>query len=134
MAKRSLAERLRIQAGQRVLIMNPPPGYVERLGALPEGVEVVHESTGEGEFDFVHLFVKDVAELERLGPVALEAVKYDGVLWMSYPKRSSKVKTDISRDVGWDVVHEAGLRAVTQVSIDDVWSALRFRPAEQVGK
>ena len=134
MAKRTLVERLRIQAGQRMLIMNPPPGYVESLGELPEGVEVVHEPAEEGEYDFVHLFVKDVAELERLGPVALGAVRYDGVLWLSYPKRSSKVKTDITRDVGWDVVGEAGLRPVTQVSIDEVWSALRFRPVEKVGK
>ena len=66
--------------------------------------------------------------------MALESITYDGVLWISYPKRSSKVKTDLSRDVGWDVVANAGLRPVTQVSVDETWSALRFRPLEQVGK
>ena len=88
----------------------------------------------EGKYDFVHLFVTDGAELERLGPVALQSVTYDGLLWISYPKRSSKVETDLSRDVGWEVVANAGLRPVTQVSIDATWSALRFRPFEQVGK
>ncbi len=68
------------------------------------------------------------------GPTAVSAVKHDGLLWISYPKRSSKVETDITRDVGWEAVTQAGLRAVTQVSINDVWSALRFRPVDRIGK
>jgi hypothetical protein len=72
--------------------------------------------------------------VERLGPTALDAVRYDGLLWMSYPKRSSKVETDITRDRGWHMLAQAGLRPVTQVSIDATWSGLRFRPIEQVGK
>lgn len=126
-----LVKKLRLQSAQRVLILNTPPGYMDELGDLPPGVEVVYQP--EGTFDFVHLFVKNVAELERLGPEAIQAVEYDGLLWISYPKRSSKVETDITRDVGWDVMARAGLRPVTQISINDVWSALRFRPAERVG-
>jgi hypothetical protein len=82
----------------------------------------------------LHLFVKDVAELESLGLTAIKAVKHDGLLWISYPKQSSEVETDLTRDVGWGLLAKAGLRAVTQVSINDVWSALRFRPSERVGK
>jgi len=132
MAKTSLANRLRIQTGQRILIMNAPPGYMDELGDLPDDVEAAHEP--KGTFDLVHLFVKNVAELESLGPAAIEAVKYDGLLWMSYPKRSSKVQTDITRDAGWDVLTQAGLRPVTQVSINDVWSALCFRLVNEVGR
>jgi hypothetical protein len=141
MAPSTLIKKLRIKPGQRITVINPPPGYLDQLGDLPEGVELAGEPEGAGlanqpggTFDFVHLFVKNVAELERLGPTALHSVKHDGLLWISYPKRSSKVETDISRDVGWDVIKEAGLKPVTQVSIDAVWSALRFRPAERVGK
>jgi hypothetical protein len=132
MTRASLVKKLRIQPGQRVLIMNPPPGYMDELGDLPDAVDVVHAP--EGTFDFVHLFVKNVAELDSLGPTAIEAVKNDGLLWVSYPKRSSKVETDITRDVGWDLMAQAGLRPVTQISIDDVWSALRFRPKDRVGR
>ena len=132
MTKSSLIKKLRIQAGQRVLILNPPAGYVESLGDLPEGVKLADKP--EGTFDFVHLFVRDSNELGNLAPAAIAAVAYDGLLWISYPKRSSKVETDLSRDVLWDLMMETGLRPVTQVSIDDVWSALRFRPAEKVGK
>lgn len=128
----TLAGKLRMQPGQRVLIINAPPGYLEQLGTLPKGVDVL--DAPDGKIDFVHLFVRDIADLEQLGPVALNAVTYDGLLWISYPKRSSKVNTDISRDTGWDVIAQAGLRPVMQVSVDETWSALRFRPAEQVGK
>lgn len=132
MGKTTLAGKLRMQPGQRVLIMNAPSGYVEGLDPLPEGIELAE--VPEGKYDFVHLFVTNEAELERLGLVALEAVTYDGLLWVSYPKQSSKVETDLNRDVGWEIVANAGLRPVTQVSIDEAWSALRFRPLEQVGK
>ncbi len=127
-----LIKKLRIQPGQRVLILNPPEGYVASLGDLPEGVEL--SDVAEGKFDFVHLFVRDSAELDALRPAALEVLTYDGVLWISYPKKSAKVPTDLSRDVLWDLMGDTGLRPVTQIAIDAVWSALRFRPTEVVGK
>jgi hypothetical protein len=49
-------------------------------------------------------------------------------LWIAYPKRMSGVETDLTRDVGWEPLHGLGLRAVANVAVDDVWSALRFRP------
>lgn len=126
-----LVKKLRIQTGQRILILNAPSGYTESLGELPEGVEM--SEVPEGEFDFVHLFVKDSNEFASLGPAAIEAIKYDGLLWLSYPKRSSKVESDLTRDVMWELMADTGLRPVTQVSIDPVWSALRFRPWDEVG-
>ena len=132
MNRMNLAGKLRMQAGQRVLIMNAPQGYLAALEPLPEGLEVFDGA--DGRFDLVQLFVKNVLELEELGPVVLKAVTYDGLLWISYPKRSSRVDTDISRDTGWDVIYQAGLRPVAQISIDETWSALRFRPAERIGK
>jgi hypothetical protein len=87
-----------------------------------------------GKYDFVHLFVKDRAEFSQFGDIAMDAAEYDGLLWISYPKRSSKVDTDLSRDAMWDLTTDRGLRPVAQVSIDEVWSAVRFRPAELVAK
>jgi len=127
----SLIKKLRIQPGQRLLILNIPEGYISTLGQLPEGVEVIDMPNGV--FDFVQVFVKSISELEKQAPVAIKAVKYDGLLWICYPKQSSGIKTDINRDTGWSVVQKAGLRPVTQVAIDDTWSALRFRPVERVG-
>jgi hypothetical protein len=82
--------------------------------------------------DFVQLFVRDSAELAQHAPAALAAIKPDGVLWIAYPKQSAKVKTDITRDRGWEPVIAAGLRPVTQIAVDETWSALRWRPIELV--
>ena len=132
MANSSLLKKLQIKSGQRIAIINPPQGYLDELGPLPERTKLAKRVTGT--FDLVHLFVKNVAELNKLAPKAIRAVRPDGILWISYPKASSQVETDITRDAGWDVVRQAGLRPVTQIAINEVWSALRFRPIEQVGK
>ena len=98
---------------------------------MPEGVELAQEP--QGTFDFVQVFAKDLPELERLATLAAGAVKDDGLFWVSYPKKSSKVESELSRDVVWKAVAKTGLRPVTQIAINDVWSALRFRPPEKVG-
>jgi len=122
-----LIKKLRLSAGQRALVLNAPEGYLDRLGDLPVAGEPA------GTFDFVQLFVRTQAELEQQGPAAYQAVRYDGLLWICYPKKSAGVESDLSRDVVWEIVAQSGLRPVTQVSIDAIWSALRFRPPERVG-
>lgn len=126
----SLIKKLGIKPKQRIIILNAPQGYREQLGTLPSDVELV--TTLDGTFDLVHVFVKNKAEVDRYAPMAIQAVKAGGLLWISYPKKSSKVTTDITRDTGWDVVWHAEWRPVTQIAIDEVWSALRFRPISEV--
>lgn len=132
MTNEALVKKLQLKPGLRALFLNPPTGVLEALGPLPEGVEQVDGP--DGTLDFALVFVRDRAELAALTPVALAAVRLDGVLWMAYPKLSSKVKTDITRDRGWEPMTAAGLRPVAQVAIDETWSALRFRPIERVGR
>ena len=127
----SLAKKLRLQGARRALILNAPQGYLDTLGDVPEGLEIQHETGGE--FDFAHLFVTDGAELERFIEPLLDAIKYDGILWISYPKGSSGVKTDLNRDKLWAAMSGKGIRPVTQVSINAIWSAMRFRPSDRVG-
>ena len=106
--------------------------YIESLGEFPEGVEV--SEVPEGAYDFVHLFVQDSGECASLGLPAIETVGYDGLLWISYPRRSSEVETALSRDVMWELVKDMALTPVAQVSISPIWSALRFRPSDEAGK
>ena len=100
------------------------------LGTLLEGVEV--HTSAEGTFDFVQAFMYNKGDVENLAPTAIQALKPGGLLWFSYPKKTSNIKTDITRDIGWESVWNAGIRPVTQIAIDDTWSALRFRPASEV--
>ncbi len=128
----SLAQKLQMRPGSRVLVVNAPEDYLAALSPLPEGAEVSEGEDATGQYDVVQTFVKDRLDVERYAALALGALRAGGVLWFSYPKQSSKVATDLTRDRGWDVVARAGLRPVAQVSVDDVWSAVRFRPEADV--
>jgi hypothetical protein len=64
----------------------------------------------------------------------LKNIEPDSVLWFAYPKGTSKIKTDINRDTIRVTGEEYGITTVTAISIDDTWSALRFRPVDRVGK
>ena len=132
MTTRPLTERLNLTGQLRALIMNAPKGYRTLLGPLPPDITV--NTKPSGRYDFVHLFVNNRDELARLGPDAMNAVKPMAIFWISYPKKTAKTDTDMSRDEGWEVVTDAGFETVAQVAVDDVWSALRFRPAAEVGK
>lgn len=132
MAISALAKKLRLQNAHNALILNAPDGYIEMLGELPE--ELTIEGDLSKKFDFAHLFVKDRHELDLFIALVLQAIEYDAILWISYPKGSSGVKTDLNRDKLWKALTDKSIRPVTQISIDKVWSAMRFRPPEKVVK
>jgi hypothetical protein len=135
MAPSPLTKKLRIGPGDRVLLVAPPDGFVTMLGELPEGVQVTEATATpeQGAFDVVRTFVRKKADIDCLAPIAFNAAKPGGIVWFTYPKLASKVKTDINRDAGWDAVSAAGWRGVTQIAVDETWSALRFRPEAEVG-
>ena len=132
MTTRPLTERLNLTGQLRALIMNAPKGYRTLLGPLPPDITV--NTKPSGRYDFVHLFVNNREELATLGPAAMNAVKPMAIFWISYPKQGGGVESDITRDHGWDLVKQAGFDTVAQVAVNDIWSALRFRPAEDIGK
>ena len=126
------AKKLLLHRAQHALLLNAPEGYLEVLGEVPEGVTIEREPSGQ--FDFAHLFVKDRNELEQFIDQVLQVIDHDAILWISYPKGTSGVKTDLNRDVLWKTLSDKDIRPVSQVSIDRVWSAIRFRPPEEVGR
>lgn len=129
----SLASKLQIKPGMRLGIFNAPTDNPDLLDDLAADVTRVDDAA-PGSLDALLLFAANVAELEEFAPQVLPLIKHDGLLWLAYPKKSGKIKSDINRDVGWDVVNREGLRAIRQISIDETWSALRWRPLDKVGK
>lgn len=132
MTEMSLAKKLGLKPGHRVAVLNAPARFRERIQPLPEGVDLA--KTLSGAFDCVLAFTQNQAAVHRDGLAALAATKPGGLVWLAYPKQSARVKTDITRDRGWDAVFAAGWRPVSLISIDDTWSALRFRPEADVKK
>lgn len=80
------------------------------------------------------VFVNNSGEFLDFLKNRLEYIESDSVLWFAYPKGTSKIKTDINRDTIRKTGEAYGITTVTAISIDETWSALRFRPIEKVGK
>jgi len=101
----------------------------------PEGYSLNVEDTGgtEGKYAFVQLFVGSAADVRERAPEAAGMLEEDAVFWISYPKKSKSAKPDINRDSLAALVQElTGLRPVSNVAIDETWSALRFRHPDKV--
>jgi hypothetical protein len=127
----ALAQKLQIKPGQHLAVFNAPEGYLAPLAAELAGITVAGDATGAS--DAVLLFVRTLEEAARRAPDAIRAVGAEGLLWIAYPKGTSKVKTDVNRDRLWQALEPTGWRPVRQAALDDTWSAMRFRPADQVG-
>lgn len=123
-------KKLLIKAGHRVVILPSETIPMPSLGDLPGGATAMESPHGTG--DVVLLFVESRADQESRQGDAVERTQPGGLLWICYPKKTSGVKTDLSRDVVWQTMQSTGWRPVTQIAIDDVWSALRMRPEEDV--
>jgi len=123
-----ITKKLNMKPGQRLWVLNPPEDFQQIL----DGVDITAEGSAPAEA--VLLFVGSLAELKASAPGGLGAVDRKGLMWIAYPKSSSGVKTDINRDTLWEAMKPSGWRPVRQVALDGTWSALRFRPAEDVDK
>lgn len=130
MAKTTLVKKLGIEEGHKVLIMNAPKGYMKTLGKLPRKADASTHASGM--FNLVQVFVHNKADVDTHVMTAISALGPGGRLWLSYPKKSSKIKTDISRDTGWEALARMGWEGVTLISIDETWSAMRFRPSAEI--
>jgi hypothetical protein len=129
----SLAQKLRIREGARVALLNAPDGYATTLDPLPGGVEVATITADASEqYDVTLLFARDHAELECLAPAVIAATRDEGVLWIAWPKGGAKAKGAITRDTLWPVMAALGWGPVSNVSLDETWSALRLRPEAEV--
>jgi hypothetical protein len=126
-----LARKLQIRSGARALVINAPDGYLDLLSPLPPGASVA--ASGSGPFDVVQLFARTANDLQAGIAQAISTAGEDGILWISYPKVASTSATDLSRQAVWDALTGTGWEPVTQVAVDETWSALRIRPAEKVG-
>jgi hypothetical protein len=129
--KNAVARKLGMNPGMRALVITPPAGYLKLLVPLRHGLNV--SSRAAGMYPFVQVFATRMSEISRFARRLSKHAAPNALVWISYPKKTSKIEGDLSRDVIREAMSAAGWRAVSIVAIDEVWSALRFRPAGQVG-
>lgn len=119
-----LVEKLGIKSGATIAVLNAPGDYDGVLGALPSAVK--RRTRVAGRLDFIQCFVTVKRELERKFPGLERALTPAGQLWISWPKRSSGVRTDLTEDVIRAVGLTHGLVDVKVIAVDAVWSGLKF--------
>jgi hypothetical protein len=113
----SLAKKLNLKAGTKLRVMGKPKEV--DLGDV--------EVTSLANVRDVLVFVTRITDLDRVAGPMLEAARADRIAWAAYPK-AGQLGTDLNRDILAKELQKRGAQPVRQVAIDEVWSALRFRP------
>jgi len=128
----ALAKKLQVKPGSRWLLYNAPANYSELLEPLPEGAST--SLSINGSFDGVQLFVKNSDELIRdlkiIAPIL--KLKTETIFWVMYPKKTSGMGGDLEMMSSWDELGKYGLNGVAAAAVNEIWTALRFRPIELV--
>ncbi|MGZ7003874.1 MAG: DUF3052 domain-containing protein [Acidimicrobiales bacterium] len=119
-----LVQKLGIKAGMTVALLGAPDGFEDLLAGMPDDVTLRRRS--QGHVDLAITFQTERAVLEQRLPAILRALDRAGSLWVAWPKKASKVATDISEDTVRDVVLPIGLVDVKVCTIDQTWSGLKI--------
>jgi hypothetical protein len=119
-----LVKKLGVKDGSKVTFINPPENYFSLLGELPL-VERTDFVTGD-ELDFVHVFSKTQEELFVILNEMKSKIKKTGMIWVSWPKKASRVQTDLTEDVIRAQALKIDLVDIKVCAIDEIWSGLKL--------
>ena len=125
-----LAQKLGLKDGQRVLFVNLPQSLYD-LRVARHFIEMAQAgwqsfTDGDPGYDVIHGFTTERAELGHAAKPLMDSIDRDGSIWISWPKKASKVATDITEDVIREVVLPIGLVDVKVCAVDEVWSGLKL--------
>ena len=124
MSEKSIPEKLQVKPGRIFKVIGQPLQVVEVLSDLPPYAKFAGENEPA---DVLLVFIKNMQELGGLLPFDSQLLKPGGIAWLAYPKKTSRVKTDLNRDIIWAYLHTVGWTGVSMVSIDDTWSGFRLK-------
>lgn len=122
----TVAGKLRIQPGYTLLTLHAPDDFKKGLQPLPSSITI---STTAKNYQQVHWFVLNRAQMEKEMSKVMKLLKPDVTVWVYYPKGSSKIQTDLTRDKGWDCLLAEGdkLTWISLISFNETWSVFGFR-------
>lgn len=119
-----LAKKLGIKQDFKVVLYNQPENYFDLFSDLPE-IDIIEDS-GIKTVDFIHLFCSSFDEFKMVLNQYKNALKKNGLMWISWPKGASKINTDLKRDLIREYLLKTGLVDVKVASVDENWSGLKF--------
>jgi hypothetical protein len=122
----TILQKLKIAAPHVICTLNAPDDFAAMLGKLPKGVSIITDT--KEVFDTLHWFVKTKAEVDKQSPKIIKLLKPGVQVWCYYPKGTSKVQTDLTRDKGWnELLKYEQLKWINLISFNETWSAFAFR-------
>lgn len=128
-----LFKKLNFKNHTEIAVFNYPSSFDTELTQMKDEAIIIKDVKNINVGDFMMAFATTQQEVDNWAKTLAPKLAADGILWFCYPKGSSKkYKCDFNRDTGWQILGELGLEPVRQVSIDDDWSALRFRRPEHI--
>lgn len=129
----SVADKLRIKPGYTLLTIHAPADFKKGLTGLPAGVKITDSGK---QYDQVHWFVLNKAQLEKEISKVMKLLKPEVTVWVYYPKVSSNIQTDLTRDKGWGCLLAEGdkLTWISLISFNDTWSVFGFRAKTEADK
>lgn len=127
----AVVKKLQYKLQSLVLITHAPDSFSDEMNAFAATADV-HTAPRKGTlYAFVIHFVQKPADVQKAAKMISSALEPDAVMWMAYPKKTSKkYKAELTRDDGWQSLGDHGFEPVSQICIDDDWSALRFRKVD----
>jgi hypothetical protein len=121
----STAQKLKIKENFTLLTINAPADFKKNIGELPKGAKISADSKN---YNQVHWFVMNKAQMDKELSKVLKLIKDEVTLWIYYPKGTSKLQTDLTRDKGWDdLLKHDELGWISLISFDDTWSTFGSR-------
>jgi hypothetical protein len=117
-----LYKKLGLKDGQKVILVNIPENYFDLLIEVPD----VEEAEGNEKADFVHIFESSLSALEKSFSKCVSQIKQNGMIWISWPKKTAKVPTDIDYHSAKGLVVKHGFVDVKISAIDETWTACKY--------
>jgi hypothetical protein len=123
-SKTPLAKKLGIKPGFNIMLVNAPAYYLDLFTDMPENI---HVNIGmKKDYDFVHFFTKDAHELARMLPKLRKEIVENGMIWVSWPKKSAKIACDITEQEVRDTALKNDLVDIKVCAVDEIWSGLKL--------
>ena len=129
----SISGKLRIKPRDVLLILNAPADFKKGLQDLPAGVRIIDSGK---DYNQVHWFVFNQAQLQKELSKVMKLVRPEVIVWVYYPKGTSGIQSDLTRDKGWDCLMKEGdkLAWISLISFDDTWSVFGLRAKTEADK
>jgi hypothetical protein len=119
-----LAKKLGIKSSAKVMLVNVPDHYLQLFTDLP--ADICFVDAGDLKKDVIHFFTQQRHEFLTILPQLMQQIKPDGMIWVSWPKKASKVVTDITEDIIRNFAIKIGLVDIKVCAVDEVWSGLKL--------